>query len=194
VFGGGPIGAVTIQCLRAMGAGQIMVAEVSKARKEKALQIGADAVIDPTEEDVAQRVREMTGGEGAEHSFDAAGIQQTLQTALHATCKGGTVTIVSIWEGPVQIDPNDIVLSELNVDGTICYTPEDFDDTIAMLKTAAYRPRRSSPSGSPSPMLSRGVSRNSWLTRTATSRSSSTPPGSGTRAGRAVNTSGGRRE
>lgn len=54
VFGGGPIGAVTVQCLKALGAGKIMVAEVSEARKKKALDIGADAVIDPTEEDVAE--------------------------------------------------------------------------------------------------------------------------------------------
>ena len=46
-------------------------------------------------------MRELTGGEGAEHSFDAAGIEATLQTALGATRKGGTVTIISIWEGPV---------------------------------------------------------------------------------------------
>jgi (R,R)-butanediol dehydrogenase/meso-butanediol dehydrogenase/diacetyl reductase len=134
VFGAGPIGAVTVQCLKAMGAGQIMVAEVSEARKEKAREIGADAVIDPTEEDVVERVSELTEGEGAEHSFDAAGIQQTLQTALRATRKGGTVTIISIWEGPVELNPNDIVMSELNVGGTICYTPDDFADTIAMLK------------------------------------------------------------
>lgn len=134
VFGAGPIGAVTVQCLKAMGAGQIMVAEVSETRKEKAREIGADVVIDPTEEDVVERVSELTDGEGAEHSFDAAGIQQTLQTAMHSTRKGGTVTIISIWEGPVELNPNDIVMSELNVGGTICYTPEDFADTIAMLK------------------------------------------------------------
>jgi len=139
VFGGGPIGAVTVQCLRASGAGQIMVAEVSEARKNKAVELGADVVIDPTEENVAERVRELTNGEGAEHSFDAAGIQETIQTALHSTRKGGTVTIISIWEGPVQINPNDIVLSELNVVGTICYTPEDFADTIAMLKDGSIK-------------------------------------------------------
>lgn len=139
VFGAGPIGAVTVQCLKAMGAGQIMVAEVSEARKSKAMEIGADAVIDPTEEDVVEKVRELTDGEGAEHSFDCAGIQQTLQTALHATRKGGNVTIVSIWEGPVQINPNDIVLSELNVGGIICYTPQDFADTIAMLKDGSIQ-------------------------------------------------------
>ena len=90
-------------------------------------------VIDPTEESVVEQVSELTGGEGAEHSFDAAGIQETLQTALHATRKGGTVTIISIWEGPVEINPNDLVLNELNVLGTICYTPKDFADTISMV-------------------------------------------------------------
>jgi (R,R)-butanediol dehydrogenase / meso-butanediol dehydrogenase / diacetyl reductase len=139
VFGGGPIGAVTVQCLRAMGAGLIMLAEVSEARKNKALEIGADVVVDPSEEDVVERVSELTDGEGAEHSFDAAGIQETLQTAMHATRKGGTVTIISIWEGPVELNPNDIVMSELNVGGTICYTPEDFADTISMLRDGSIK-------------------------------------------------------
>jgi (R,R)-butanediol dehydrogenase/meso-butanediol dehydrogenase/diacetyl reductase len=76
----------------------------------------------------------LRGGEGAEHSFDAAGIQATLQAALQATRKGGNLTIISIWEGPVELNPNDIVLSELNVRGTICYTPEDFADTISMIQ------------------------------------------------------------
>ena len=134
VFGAGPIGAVTMQCLRASGAGQIIAVEVAEARKRKALELGADVVVDPSEEDVVARVRELTGGEGVEHSFDAAGIEITLTTALAATRKGGTVTIISIWEGPVSINPNDIVLSELNVLGTICYTPGDFADTIGMIQ------------------------------------------------------------
>ena len=38
--------------------------EVSQARKRKALEVGADTVIDPGEEDVVARVSELTGGEG----------------------------------------------------------------------------------------------------------------------------------
>lgn len=134
VFGAGPIGAVTMQCLRASGAGQVIAVEVADARKRKALELGADVVIDPSVEDAVERIRELTGGEGVEHAFDAAGIEVTLRTAMAATRKGGTVTIISIWEGPVSINPNDIVLSELDVRGTICYTPEDFADTIAMIQ------------------------------------------------------------
>ncbi len=134
VLGAGPIGTVTVLCLKALGAGQILVAEVAEARKRKALELGADEVIDPSQEDVVQRVRELTGGDGTDHAFDAAGIEQTLKTALRATRKNGTVTIISIWEGPVSIDPNEIVLRELVVGGTIAYTPQDFADTIAMLE------------------------------------------------------------
>lgn len=134
VMGGGPIGAVTVQCLKASGAGQILVAEVADARKRKALEIGADAVIDPSEEDLPARVRELTGGEGVEHAFDAAGLQQTIDGALASTRKGGAVTIISIWEGPVSLDLNTLVLSEYDVRGTICYSPQDFADTIAMLE------------------------------------------------------------
>jgi (R,R)-butanediol dehydrogenase/meso-butanediol dehydrogenase/diacetyl reductase len=82
---------------------------------------------------VAEKVKALTGGEGADHSFDAAGIEQTLLTALQATRKSGSVTIISIWEGAVNVNPNEIVLAELDVHGTIAYTPEDFADTIAML-------------------------------------------------------------
>ena len=169
MFGGGPIGAVTVQCLKAMGAGQILVAEVADARKRKALEIGADAVIDPTEEDVAERVRELTGGEGADHSFDAAGIQATLQGALRATRKGGTVTIISIWEGPVELNPNDIVLSELDVRGTICYSPaglrrhdRDAPRRLDLDRGHHHRADRARPTWSPA------ASTSSSTTRTAT--------------------------
>ncbi len=134
VFGAGPIGAVTVQCLKAMGAGLIAVAEVADARKEKAREIGADVVVDPTEEDVVERVRELTDGVGMDTSFDAAGIQETFQTALKSTRRSGTVVNIAIWEGPIEIHPNDIVLGELNVAGIIAYTPQDFSDTITMLR------------------------------------------------------------
>lgn len=133
VLGGGPIGAVTMLCLKMAGAKPILVAEVAEARKAKALELGADTVIDPSKENAVERVKELTGGDGVDCSFDAAGIQATLETAIRATRKGGSVTIISIWEGPVSIDPNEIVLAELNIHGIIAYTPEDFADTIAMV-------------------------------------------------------------
>ena len=119
-----------MQCLKALGRGADHRRRGRDTRKRKALELGADVVIDPTEEDVVARIRELTGGEGVEHSFDAAGLEVDAADGAQATRKGGTVTIISIWEGPVSINPNDIVLSSSTSLGTICYTPEDFADTI----------------------------------------------------------------
>ncbi|MBA2691602.1 MAG: 2,3-butanediol dehydrogenase [Rubrobacter sp.] len=138
VFGARPIGAVTVQCLRAIGAGMILVAEVSDARKKKALEIGADHVIDPSEEDVVERVMELTDGDGTDISFDAAGIQETFQTAMKATRKGGVLVNIAIWEGEISVHPNDIVLKELDIRGIICYSQKDFADTIEMLEAGKF--------------------------------------------------------
>jgi threonine dehydrogenase-like Zn-dependent dehydrogenase len=91
----------------------------------------AHGVIDPTSEGVVARVDEPTGGESVDHAFEAAGLELTRQTAVRATRKGGWVTIISIWEN--SIDPNEIVLAELDIHGIIAYTPQDFADTIAMI-------------------------------------------------------------
>lgn len=63
VFGAGPIGATTVQCLRAAGASMV---EVADHRKEMARNIGADVVIYPTQEDVAEAVEKLTGEVGVD--------------------------------------------------------------------------------------------------------------------------------
>ncbi|AHY45873.1 Threonine dehydrogenase and related Zn-dependent dehydrogenase [Rubrobacter radiotolerans] len=138
VFGAGPIGAVTVQCLKALGAGTIIVCEVAEARKKKALEIGADHVVDPSKEDAVAGILDLTDGDGADVSFDCAGIQPTYQMALKATRKGGVFVVVAIWEGEISHNPNDVVLKELDVRGIICYSQDDFRDTIQMLKDGKF--------------------------------------------------------
>jgi (R,R)-butanediol dehydrogenase / meso-butanediol dehydrogenase / diacetyl reductase len=135
VFGAGPIGATTVHCLRAAGARMVVVAEVADHRKEMARNIGADAVIDPTQEDVAAAVEKLTDGVGVDAAFDAAGAQETFQTAFHATARGGKVVNVAIWEQEIELDPNDMVLSEIEVIASIAYRNE-FPATMALMKDA----------------------------------------------------------
>lgn len=133
VLGAGPIGLVTVQCLRAAGASLVAVAEVAAARKEMALRVGADVVIDPTEEDVVATVHRLTHGVGVDVAFDAAGLVNTLRTAIAATARGGTVVNIAIWEGPVELNMNDLVFAEVKVMGVLAYAHE-FPSTIALMK------------------------------------------------------------
>ena len=133
VFGAGPIGLVTAASLKAVGAGQVISVEMAAARKTKASVAGADVVLDPTEVNVPDAVRDLTGGAGADVAFECAGIDAVLATAIGSVRPGGTVVNVAIWGHPAAVQMNDLVLSEVNVIGSLAYCG-DHPDTIALLQ------------------------------------------------------------
>ncbi len=89
VLGAGPIGTLYMAVLKASGANPVIVSEPHPARRALALELGADIAIDPTREDLLARVREATGGLGAEVVVDAHG--SMLPDALELIRKGGRV-------------------------------------------------------------------------------------------------------
>lgn len=121
VFGCGPIGLGMIQALKASGAKEIYAVEVAKARKENAIKFGATMVLDPTQVDVPQEIKKITGKGGVDVAFDAAGIQATLVSAVNSVRAGGQVVVTSIWEKEVSINPNLFVFAEKEIIGTIAY-------------------------------------------------------------------------
>lgn len=76
VLGGGPIGLAVVQVLAAKGAKDIIVSEVVARRREFAKSLGAKYVLNPVEEDIVGKVREICDGVGANVAFDTAGYRQ----------------------------------------------------------------------------------------------------------------------
>jgi (R,R)-butanediol dehydrogenase/meso-butanediol dehydrogenase/diacetyl reductase len=132
VFGAGPIGLVTAACLRAAGAGKVIVVEPAAARKVKAEGAGADIVLDPTQTDVPDAIRDLTRGAGVDVAFECAGIDAVLASAIGSVRPGGTVVNVAIWGHVPRVAMNDLVLSEITVIGSLAYCG-DHPDTIALL-------------------------------------------------------------
>ncbi|MBB2911986.1 (R,R)-butanediol dehydrogenase/meso-butanediol dehydrogenase/diacetyl reductase [Streptosporangium becharense] len=132
VFGAGLIGLVTVACLRAAGAGRIVVVEPAAARKAKAPGAGADVVLDPAVTDVPAAVADLTGGAGADVAFECAGIDRVLAQAVASVRAGGTVVNVAIWGRPATVQMNDLVMKEVNLLGTLAYC-DDHPDTIRLL-------------------------------------------------------------
>lgn len=146
VFGSGPIGLSVIQCARAAGAGDLFVSEPRTARRERALDSGADHPIDPTETDAVEHIVEKTGG-GVDVSFEVAGIEATFNAALESTRPGGRVTVVSIWEEEVSMHPNTVVLGERTLTGTLAYlggprSGEEYGMVIEMLGNGTLDPEK----------------------------------------------------
>jgi (R,R)-butanediol dehydrogenase/meso-butanediol dehydrogenase/diacetyl reductase len=131
VFGSGPIGLVTTAALKAIGVGTVIVVEPADARKAKAPGAGADQVLDPTEVDVPEAIKDITGG-GADVTFECAGIDAVLASAVGSTRPGGTCVNVAIWGHAATFDVNSLVLSEINLVGSLAYA-SNHADTIALV-------------------------------------------------------------
>lgn len=139
VLGAGPIGCALTLLLRAKGASQIMVSEIATSRAAQAKAFGADHVVNPLSKDkgdnpVLKAVHD-TMGSGAHVSFDACGLQTTLDTAIECTRPGGMVFNVAIHDKPLQINLNLFVMSEKRLSAGICYTKEDFEEAVHVLST-----------------------------------------------------------
>jgi len=131
VIGAGPIGLVTMLALRAAGAGLIAMVEISAARKQKAMAMGADIVLDPTTDDVVATLRAMTGG-GVDVAFDASGNNATLTLALGVVRSKGQVVNIALWEHHAEIDMFQFLFTEANLTSSLAYA-NDHAAVIAAL-------------------------------------------------------------
>lgn len=94
VMGAGCIGLCTLLSLRAMGVSRIIVVDVMKKRLDKALALGADAVINGKEENAVERIRELTQGKGADIGIETAGSQITATQLIQSAKKGSVIVFV----------------------------------------------------------------------------------------------------
>ena len=96
ILGSGCIGLVTLLACKAHGAGQIIVADLVQARLDKAMELGATAVINSGKEDALEKIKELTGGRGADVVFETAGSPVTIAQTPFIVRRGGTITLVGI--------------------------------------------------------------------------------------------------
>jgi 2-desacetyl-2-hydroxyethyl bacteriochlorophyllide A dehydrogenase len=138
IFGAGPIGLGAAIAYKRGGAESVVVVDVVAERLTTALAVGADAVINSTEEDVAGRLWELHGaasnalGEpraGTDIYLDAAGAPIVIETALRAAKQGATLGIVAVHTQPVSIDFGALITTELNIVTSMGYPTEIFEVT-----------------------------------------------------------------
>ncbi|QQM55593.1 zinc-binding dehydrogenase [Rhodococcus pyridinivorans] len=96
IVGCGHLGLWMVQGARIAGAATIIAIEPDERRRALAVDLGATHVIDPNADDVIAHVRDLTGGRGADYTFEAAGNPQASAQAVALACGGGTVVTTSM--------------------------------------------------------------------------------------------------
>src|SRR5262245_55389003 len=122
VLGAGPIGLMILQAARIRGATTLIAVDVAARPLAMAARLGATATLDGRADDLAERVRALTGGDGADHAIEAVGAPATVQAAFDLVRRGGTVTLVGIAEQPgIPLDTIKIVRTGLTVRSSFRY-------------------------------------------------------------------------
>ncbi len=103
VLGAGPIGLLTLQCVRQCGPRLVVVAEPVESRQKLALELGADVVLDPRATDVVAEAVRLTEGLGPDVVFECAGAPPTLQQALTMARRRGQVMLVGLCMQPCEV-------------------------------------------------------------------------------------------
>ena len=93
VIGCGGVGLSIVQGAAWAGAERVVAVDLSSDKLALAKDLGATDTVDGRE-DVEAAVRELTGGRGADHVFEAIGRSDTIKTAYRSTRRGGTVVVV----------------------------------------------------------------------------------------------------
>lgn len=119
IYGNGPAGLAFLQTAKALGAGKAIVVGRNKKRLEEALHFGADIIICSKEENVPERILELTNGSGAGLVCDTTGAPQVIEEAVNIAANGGRVVLYGLpsetakTEFPVKT----IIMKQLEVHG-----------------------------------------------------------------------------
>jgi len=140
VSGCGPIGLMVIGACRAHGARQVIACDLVPEKLERARTMGADAVLNSAKEDIPARVRELTGGSGADAAIDITGNGRAITASLRALRKAGILVSVGLPEGEVPINlTEDIIYREIVYTG-VCGRRmfETWEDCMEILKSPGF--------------------------------------------------------
>jgi len=120
VVGVGGVGLNAVQGARLAGAKTIIAVDLLDNKLQMATKFGATHIINASREDVVKRVREITGGLGADYSFDAIGTAKTTEQIIDVLAPAGHATIVGIphVDAKAQVSPFQMVYTEKKVSGT----------------------------------------------------------------------------
>jgi alcohol dehydrogenase len=96
IVGAGPIGLAAIMTAKLYTPGRIVAIDIADARLEKALEFGADLVVNNSHEDALAFVQGLTDGLGADVAIEAVGVPETFELCAELIRPGGRLANVGV--------------------------------------------------------------------------------------------------
>ncbi len=137
IMGAGPIGTFHLQLAKLAGANPVIVSEPNSRRRELALRLGADLVLDPAEDDLETAAAEATHGIGVDRVIVCIGRMELVNQALKLARKGGNVNLFAGFPGQgwSELSANLIHYNELVVTGTSNSRRADYEVALRLIES-----------------------------------------------------------
>ncbi|MFH1009163.1 MAG: alcohol dehydrogenase catalytic domain-containing protein [Candidatus Latescibacterota bacterium] len=139
VIGAGGIGLIMIQLLKSAGV-RVIALSRSPLSRDLATQHGADAALPLGDEDSVSRLKDLSGGEGADCIFDMVGLAGTMATAADCAARGGRIVVIGEEAEYPAVDTIAIAQRELEIIGSRNGGFQDAVDALAFMKEGIIRP------------------------------------------------------
>lgn len=113
IIGMGAIGLAAISVAKYLGIGRVVAVGRNKSKLEVAAKMGADYLVNTTDEDLDKAIGKITNGKGADAVIEASGNITTINMALNVIKGGGTLALVGFYETNL----NDFDIDKMTING-----------------------------------------------------------------------------
>jgi alcohol dehydrogenase, propanol-preferring len=138
VYGAGGVGFGLVQLARVVGARTIAVGR-STTKLNKALELGAEVAVNASEEAAAERIREITGGMGADVVYECVGTEHSMKEASAALGRRGRLVFVGYSPDSFTVHPIQLVVFEQKVMGSVGATLKDLYEAVDLVERGVVR-------------------------------------------------------
>ncbi len=141
VIGCGGIGLNAVQGAAMAGATEIIAVDVHAKKLEDAARMGASQLVNAGETDPVEAIKALTGGLGADYTFEAIGLAPTIEQAYAATRKGGTCTVIGISPADMtaSINVNQLVYAEKTLKGSLYGSTRPRIDLLKLIELHRHK-------------------------------------------------------
>ena len=139
VGAGGGVNSMAIQIAKLAGA-KVYVVAGNKEKADRALELGADTILDRSKVDWVREIYKLTDKRGVDVVVDNVG-QATINNSMKAAVRGGRIVILGNTSGPLaEIDIRFIFGKQISLIGSTMGTHHDFREVTTLLWNGKLRP------------------------------------------------------
>ena len=134
VTGLGPVGLGGLTVGKFRNA-RIIAVDPVPYRQEKAKEMGADHVLDPTDPDILDQIKDITDGKGVDKALDCSGNENAERLCIDAVARRGQIAFVGQHGAPIPISPSrDFISKGITLHGVWHWNQYDFYEMMELIR------------------------------------------------------------